>query len=1228
MKYFLLISFFYLNHLFVFSNPFIDSVSINVENQVSQRMSTSGNKGFMENKGQMKDNNGNPLPFVLFCTEAPGLNLWITETGMVIQTSQLTKKSIDEKDLTVLEKAEQKATNKKKTHKILNWERIDIEFKGASIQRGNILKEGTNGTGFNYFYGHCPDGIYGVKEYDKITITDVYPGIDWVIYRKTNGEIKYDFVVHPGANYKDIKLLYRSKTPIDINKQGQLEFFTAYGDLNEESPVSFYQDKIIETQFQIETQKSTTIHGDSGYETTVAFQLSIPNNTSFSADLIIDPQLVWSTFYGGNGLDGPMATDTDDAGNIFITGYTSSTSFPVQNPASGAYFQGTFAAVGDLFILKFNNAGVQQWATFYGGNNNDRGWSIDVDIHGNVFVTGDTQSTDFPILNSGSGAYFQGNLAGQLNVFILKLNNSGVLLWATYFGGNALDFGYNITTDSGGNVYLTGATNSATFPTLALGGGSYFQGSGGGFKAFIIKLNNSGVLLWSTYFGGTSYETGFAVHTDIYDNLYVTGYTESANFPVVNPGSGAYFQGTLMGPQDAFLSKFSPTGTLLWSTYYGGTNYERGLSIASDPTGSVFVSGHTYSNDFPIFDPGAGAFFQGTFGGVQDVFILKFNNLGARLWATYYGGTFDDAQDTYDNLAIDACGNLYVCLKTGSTALPLQQSCENGYFDNSHGGSADIVVALFSNEGVHKWSSFIGGNGLDIRGALALDTENNLFITGEWCGNSVNNASYPLVDYGGYYDPTFNGGGDDGFIVKFSPSPIVADITTTQPNCTNVCGGSATVNTTETCPLSYLWSNGQTTQTATGLCEGIYTVTVSRGLCGGGDTLLTVEIISDETILVPAFSSISPICSGETLAPLPTTSTNGVSGTWSPALSNTTTQTYTFTPSNVQCASTTTLTITVNAAVEPAFTSVSAICAGETLTPLPTTSNNGISGSWSPALTNTATQTYTFTPETGQCATTTMLTIIVNPSPTVLTSSNAPVCEGDILHLSTSSVVGGVYTWSGPNGFSSTDQNPVIQSVTTANGGTYTATVTVNGCSSAPSPTQVDIHPGVTVSVIPVDPTITTGQTIGLTASGATSYTWFPATGLSCSNCPNPIASPTSTITYSVVGTNASGCTDTATVTVFNQVICAAIFVPTIFSPNDDGLNDFECVLGDCISSLTFTIYNRWGEVVFESDSIDQCWDGTFKGEKVNSDVFVYKLYATLNTGVVVQKSGNISVLR
>ncbi|MBI2281137.1 MAG: gliding motility-associated C-terminal domain-containing protein [Bacteroidetes bacterium] len=500
------------------------------------------------------------------------------------------------------------------------------------------------------------------------------------------------------------------------------------------------------------------------------------------------------------------------------------------------------------------------------------------------------------------------------------------------------------------------------------------------------------------------------------------------------------------------------------------------------------------------------------------------------------------------------------------------------------------------------------------------------------------------------------------------------------PICTG--GSLSPLPTTSTNGITGTWSPALDSTTTT-----TYTFTPDAGQCA---TTTTLEIVVNSTPATPTFAVVDSICTGDTLSPLPTTSTNGINGTWSPALDNTTTTTYTFTPTAGQCATTTTLDITVNPNVTPTFAAVAPICSGDTLSPLPTTSTNGVLGIWSPAIDNTTTTTYTFTPSPGLgCYTTAQVTVTVNSLPTVSVLGNNNICEGDSTTLTANGAVS--YVWNTTDTATSVTVSPTtttIYSVTGTNSlgceNTFPYTVTVSpppvalisGSSSIcfgqgvtlmasgglsyvwstgdttttitdfPNDTTVywiiasagscidsisytvDVVPTPNVVVTPsLTATIIQGESIELTASGGTSYLWTPSTDLSCSTCATTIASPEETTKY-CVGTTVNGCVDTTCITVFVDIICGELFVPSAFSPNSDGVNDCLSVYNNCIESMDFKVFSRWGEVVYQSIDINDCWDGTFKGTALNTAVFVYRLDAVLLNGEEVKLKGNVSLIK
>jgi len=319
--------------------------------------------------------------------------------------------------------------------------------------------------------------------------------------------------------------------------------------------------------------------------------------------------LTYSTYLGGSATEQGTGIAVDSAGNAYVTGWTLSTNFPTASP-----IQATTGGGYDAFVTKLDATGASLvYSTYLGGSGTDEAFAIAVDSTSNAYVTGLTSSNNFPLVSPLQPAY-----GGVEDAFVLKMNSSGsALVYSTYLGGTSTDEGRGIALDSSGNAYVTGLTTSNDFPTANAAPSAYQ----GGQDAFVAKLDGAGAALaYSTYLGGTGADQGSSIAVDPSGQAYVTGYTTSTNLPLANP-----IQPTYGGNQDAFVSKLSATGVaLVFSTYLGGHAADAGTGIAVDSAANPYVTGFTFSNDFPTASP-----LQAATGGGYDAFVAKLAELAA-----------------------------------------------------------------------------------------------------------------------------------------------------------------------------------------------------------------------------------------------------------------------------------------------------------------------------------------------------------------------------------------------------------------------------------------------------------------------------------------------------------------------------------------------------------------------------------------------------------------------
>ena len=578
----------------------------------------------------------------------------------------------------------------------------------------------------NYFIGRDPrKWKTNVPNYTKVKYSGVYPGVDAVFYGNQD-LLEYDFIVSPSANPGVIALEFDGITDLRIDEKGDLILRTDAGEVRQSRPVVYQQidgaRQTIPASYLVKAKKQ------------VAFQIA---NYDRSKPLIIDPTLAFSTFLGGSGIDAADGIAVDSSGNAYITGNTTSSDFPI---TPGAFQPEKASLDFDVFVTKMNSTGTALiYSTYFGGGNRERGNDISFDESGNAYVTGLTDSGDIP---TTPGA-FRTTPVGtdEFDAFAFKLNPTGTaLVYSTYLGPVV---GTGIVADAAGNAYITGQANG-DYPTTP---GAFQTVPGGGSDAFVTKLNSTGTaLIYSTFLGGSGFDTATEIAIDSTGNAYVTGLA-AAGFPVT-PGA---FQTVFNGINDAFVTKLNSTGTaLVYSTFLGGTGSDFGNGVAINAAGNAYVTGVTDSSNFPV-TPGA---FQTMKAAGQDAFVTELSADGSALaYSTFLGG---EGTDSGINIAVDTDGNASVTGSTGSTDFPTTADA----IQSAYGGNNDAFVTRLNATGTGLvFSTYLGGSAAESGFAIWVDTAGSIYVTGQ-----TSSTDFPTTP--GAFQTVFGGGGADAFVTK------------------------------------------------------------------------------------------------------------------------------------------------------------------------------------------------------------------------------------------------------------------------------------------------------------------------------------------------------------------------------------------------------------------------------------------------------------------------------
>lgn len=561
---------------------------------------------FIPNEGQYHQD-------VLFFGKTPGYNLWITKEGLVFDSSH-------------------KNSSRSSYHK---RDVSKLTFLNANKNLRIIPDDKTNHT-VNFFLGsRQKDWKTDISTTKSVIYKNIYPGIDVKIYGNSN-QIEYDYIIKPGAKVSDILFKYENIHSTSLDKNGNIVIKTELGKLTHSKPTSY---QIINGEkTEVKTSFYETNQNTYGFKTQ-PYQHEHP--------LIIDPLIeVYSTFLGGSGFDNGEGITVDKDGAVYITGFTESADLPTKKA-----LQKNLSGIRDAYVMKLHPQDYSIiYATYLGGSDNDFAYGIAVDDNGNAYVTGMTQSQDFPTRNA-----FQKSSGGMGDVFVAKLSANGKkLIYSTYLGGYFYDYGRGIAVDSSGQAHIIGNTSSSDFPVK-----NALQKKHNGLSdAFVTKLSKTGTtLVYSSFIGGSHSDTGKRITLDSREEAHLVGYTESEDFPTKKA-----FQSQFGGETDAFIAKVKKTGKLIFSTYLGGEKKDYGYAITTDSNRKVYITGKTSSENFPTKKA-----FQKKLKDRSDTYITILKRNGKLDESTYIGGSGDDS--SY-GIAVSPQGVVYISGNSNSLDLP------------------------------------------------------------------------------------------------------------------------------------------------------------------------------------------------------------------------------------------------------------------------------------------------------------------------------------------------------------------------------------------------------------------------------------------------------------------------------------------------------------------------------------------------------------------------------
>ena len=1151
-----------------------------------------------ENKGQWPGE-------VLFQSRSQGQNIWIIQHGFQYDIRKVNHKHTDQEAKTAEAHGPQQA-------------RVFAEFTGSS-EVTSITKSFPTSHYYNFFLGNDRSRWKSeVRGFSEVILHDFYPLVDMKLTDK-DGEFKYELYCKPGTDFTSIRFELKGASSVVVNEFGQLIVRTPLGDIVEKQPVAYQLFngalKEIECKFVVEG-------------TTVSWKLG---RFDPEAIVIIDPVLVFSTYSGSIADNFGMTATYGYDGTAYSGGTIFGNQYALTVPSyiDTLHFDGLSGDYGisDVVVSKYTADGTNMiWATYLGGGDDHQGTetanSMICDKNNNLYVFGATSSLDFPTVNpvqanhaGGKPAFFYQNgiqfgTVGT-DIYISKISSDGqTLMGSTYMGGAendginyavssgtysslssydslALNYGDQsrgeIMLDNNGDCIVASCTRSPLFPNL-----NPFQPTFGGQQdGLVFKLSGDlSTKLWSSFYGGSDKDACYSVKVDSSDNIVFAGGTASPNLPLTAGSAGVNYKG---GKVDGFVAKLTPDGsTLTRSAYIGTTGSDQAYFVEINRNDEIYLYGQSRSGTFPTVNA------TGNLNSGQ--FIAKLSpNLSTITNSFTFGsgnGTVDISPSAF---LVDVCGNMYVSgwggsVLNGTPALGPMPVTPDALYPTSPNGR-DFYLAVFGRQfdGLIYGTYFGSANAKEHVDGGTSRFDKYGVVYQSVCGGCAGDQTQAVTTPGAWCRVN-QSDNCNNLVFKFD-FELIPDAEFTADNVVGCAPFTIQLENNSKPSDSYKWDfgNGQTSTTnyepeITYTAAGTYVVTlvVTDSICLLTDTA---------RITITVLPSLPVIMNSDIVLCFPEEVTFAADG--GGLLDN-------FVWSDT-----------------PDF--------ADTLN------------------TNFADSSYTFTPtgtttlylsaSDGSCTTIDSMTVYIVDGSIVLSAEDS-ICAGTQTLITANIEIPGVifdYTWAPASIISPT----AIDNQVNASPLTPTwVVVSANGGAGCFDQDSIFINVGnVTGSVIAsANPDVVVpGSTSTLSASpSGYSYQWFPPTGLSNPNAQTTTATVEETTTYTVSVTDGI-CTKSDDVQLKVYVIACDeryVFVPNAFSPNGDGENEVLFVRSAVATEIEFRIFDRWGELIFESYSVNNGWDGTFRGKLVDPDVYDYYLKAICINGEEQIIKGNITLIR